>query len=499
MKNKWKLLVLVFLAVAFAILPNIKMYALALETQPNVIATGEQEGSEGSGLEGENSGEGTGAGDDPALDEELGDETEQPSDLFEGRIVATTEIADTVLYKTLLNIYQKKYKGTDREYTGTSIYTDMFKNETELILDSSVVKEGAIKSIAGLELLEFDSLETFSINGQQIGTFYPISLRNTKSGTFKTLRLSNTGLTSIDLTGLTTIYNIDLSQNSLKTVDFSNVEGVNGGGTILNYNLAGNQFKSMDDIVLPSKRIAHINLNLLANNIIDIDESYFSEYYTLQIGVQGFISDDKVVSVDTKRNFVYYKSGIEGLTIDIVRIDGDFDQPVTSISDADVVEGNSKTLSLPVGEYRYDYLINGTNAYDFIGYEHLESCEFFVIPQRASYIFEFKGKEYTELGKVTGIVTVKLSSSEGAKIFYQVNNGEWTEGDVVVCDKGGNYNINVKTVIDGYESEYQSIWVRTSLNLYVPDVFMLVIVLLITLTLFLVVLPIVSKKYFKHD
>ena len=104
------------------------------------------------------------------------------------------------------------------------------------------------------------------------------------------------------------------------------------------------------------------------------------------------------------------------------------------------------------------------------------------------------------MGKVTGKVTVKLSSNDaGAKIFYQVNNGEWIEGNVIECGDGGNYSIKVKAVVDGVESIEQNIWVRTSLNLYIPDALMLALVLLLALVLFFVVLPIVSKKYFKKD
>ena len=56
-----------------------------------------------------------------------------------------------------------------------------------------------------------------------------------------------------------------------------------------------------------------------------------------------------------------------------------------------------------------------------------------------------------------------------------------------------------KTVVNGVESKEDSIWVRTSLNLYIPDALMFVLILLLALVLFVVVLPIISKKYFKKD
>ena len=153
-------------------------------------------------------------------------------------------------------------------------------------------------------------------------------------------------------------------------------------------------------------------------------------------------------------------------------------------------------------KYKYIYKLGSEDAYskEHTGKYYLKYCEFNVVPQNLNCKFIHKNKEYSELGKVTGKVTVKLSSNDvGAKIFYKVNNGEWVEGDTVLCEDGGNYTITVKSVVDGVESPEQNIWVRTSLNLYIPDALMLVLVALLALVLFLVVLPIVSKKYFKKD
>ena len=123
------------------------------------------------------------------------------------------------------------------------------------------------------------------------------------------------------------------------------------------------------------------------------------------------------------------------------------------------------------------------------------------MPNSPTYTFEHNGKTYETIRKVTGAVTINLfKDSENDVIYYKFNGGDWQQGDKVVCDKGGNYNIIVKSVctIDGkeYESEYVDIFIKTSLNTVIPDILMLVIVLAITLTLFFVVIPIVSKKFF---
>ena len=99
---------------------------------------------------------------------------------------------------------------------------------------------------------------------------------------------------------------------------------------------------------------------------------------------------------------------------------------------------------------------------------------------------------------MTGEVKVLLSCEEGAEIYYKVGGSDWTKGNEIMCDKGGNYSITAKVVKDGYESEETNVLIMTSLNTVVPDILMLILVLLFTLTLFIVVVPIVSKKWFKN-
>lgn len=201
-----------------------------------------------------------------------------------------------------------------------------------------------------------------------------------------------------------------------------------------------------------------------------------------------------------------YKTNNPNLSVRVYRIDGDEDVVVASVSDGDFQETEKlKTFNLTVGEYRYEYVWSeeGTETPAEDKYDtqrvYLSSAKFNVLPQKPNYVYVYKDKEYTSLNKVTGAVTVKVSCEEGAVIMYQVNNGEWKEGNIVECNKGGTYSIKVKAIIDGVESEVVGVWVRTSLNLYIPDGLMLVLVLLIALVLFLVVLPIISKKYFKKD
>ena len=438
--------------------------------------------------EGGESGEGT-------LPDGEGEGSEPSTPAFNGFAITTSVIWDEYLYAALLSAYSDYFESVNGEaYTGTTIYSDMFAEFTELNLDKK-----NITSLEGMEKLELENLVTFSANSNSIAEFKGAFFENTEDWTFTNLYLADNELKTIDVTGLIGLKNIDLSSNKLVGVDFTPIEGKTSG-SVLTVNLANNAIVSLDDIKLPTRRISHYNLNVINNNIADIPAKYFTDEYTMNIGIQG-LNSTTIKSTDTATNLVIYKTNVENLKVVIYKVDGEVDELVGEFDDSDIV-GNYLRLNLKVGKYKFIYQINDEDAFtkEHTGKYYLKHCEFNVVPQNLICKFIHKNKEYSELGKVTGKVTVKLSSNDtGAKIFYKVNNGEWVEGDTVYCEDGGNYSITIKSVVDGVESPEQNVWVRTSLNLYIPDALMLVLVVLLFLVLFLVVLPIVSKKYFKKD
>lgn len=434
-------------------------------------------------------------GDGDNLDVPDGDSGEVPMPTFKGFAITTTVIRDEYLYAALLQEYSNYFRGINGvDYTGTTIYSDMFIDFTELNLDKK-----NISSLDGMEKLDLEKLVSFSANSNSISEFKGSVFENTEAWTFTNLSLADNNIATVDLANLISLSNIDLSSNRLTSVDFSAIEG-RSSGSELTINLANNSISSFNNIKLPNRRISHYNLNIINNNITSIPEIYFSDDFTTNIGIQGF-KGDSVESVDTATNLVIYRTNVENLKLVIFKVDGEVDEYIGEYSDADM-DGNFLRLNLKVGKYKFIYNLNGEDAFskEYTGKYYLKYCEFNIVPQKLVCKFIHKNKEYSELGKVTGKVTVKLfSNDEGAKIFYKVNNGAWIEGDTVYCEDGGNYSIKVKAVVDGVESLDQSVWIRTSLNLYIPDALMLVLVLLLALVLFLVVLPIVSKKYFKKD
>ena len=163
------------------------------------------------------------------------------------------------------------------------------------------------------------------------------------------------------------------------------------------------------------------------------------------------------------------------------------------------------SVEFPVGDYLYEYeILSGSEyvpAYD--KYDEVKKVyapqEFKVVPQGVTYVYEYKGKMYNsvaELGKVTGLIKIHLSCEDGGKIYLN-NNSQWVETNIIECNGGGSKTLQVKVVKDGYESDITSIKVETSLNGHIPDFLMLALVFAFALVLFIVVIPIVSKKFFR--
>lgn len=421
---------------------------------------------------------------------------------FKGRIITTSVISDENLYEALLDVYKEK--------TGTSysnIYSDMFADfdVIDISADRTDAKNYGVTSLSGMGELDLKSLTTFKADLNQIEVFDETCFQGTKSTNFKTLSLAGNKISEFKITKLTGLFDINLSGNKLTTLDLSAIEA-KSVDTPFSLNVAGNNFASMDSIILPTKRIGHITLNIINNNIPNIASEYFTAKYTISAGIQGFASLDGEFFTDSKDNVTVYRTNSPNLRIDVYKTDGAEDILQTSIMDQDFEDDEYfKSLNLPVGQYEYYYMFVDANGEEDAQDEYdstrmyFNSNKFKVIPQKPTYLFIHKGKEYKTLNKVTGAVTVKLTGEEGATLMYQINNGEWKTGDTIECCNGGTYSIKLKSIVNDMESEVSTILVRTSLNLYVPDGVMLVFVLLIALVLFLVIIPIISKKYFKKD
>jgi len=441
--------------------------------------------NENSGESGDSTGEDSGtSGDESAVEEQIYD------DLMKGgyAIEVRTDLTDTHLYSALLQIIKDYIKDTyNYSYTNSTLYSTMFKTFTTLNIG-----EMDIESLTGMEKFKFNSLQSLSITGNSLTTINKNLFENMPNLT--TLNLACNDISSIDLSLATKLNNINLSSNNLTTFDCSFLTSQD-----IIINLANNNFSTITNISFPT-RVNSIKLNLISNNITDITDEYFDfSKLTMNLGIQGLKSEE-VTKLNTSQIIKYYKTNIENLQLKIYKISTLEDILVKTLLDSQV-QGNYLEISeLGIGDYYIEYQIADIPLYEKDNSEkdYFRTYKFSILPAPCVFKYEYKGKIYdTFENKVTGKVKVLLSCEEGAKILYSVNNGDWTEGNEVMCDQGGNYTISAKVVKDGTESEVKTVLIRTSLNTLIPDGLMLVLVLLFTLTLFFVVVPLVSKKWFR--
>lgn len=412
-------------------------------------------------------------------------------------ISVSSHMPDTNLYSLLLrwvkNDIKEKY---DIDYTGDVIYSNMFKTCTEISIDKNI-----IDTLQGLELIEFDSLQTLKITNNKLTEINEEVFENMP--VLKTIDFSSNIITSVDFGKIPSLENLYLSNNLLTSIDLTDL-----GVSTLNLNIAQNNFTQMLDIKFP-ERVSTINLNIINNKIAEIDEEYFSndDGVQLSIGAQGLNLEGKLI-LNTTTPVRYYRTYVENfytenLVLNVYKFNGKTldPNPVFTFKDEDIESGKAyMEKSFGIGEYAFEYAINSAPAYneDDPKYAYYKTGEMKVIPTPCDIKYEFKG-EITDTfdKKVTGKVKVHLSSVDNGTIMYKVNSGDWQTGDTVTCDQGGNYTIYTKVVIDGVESEEKVVLVRTSQNVLIPDIVMLVLVLLFTFVLFMFVVPFVSKKFFK--
>ena len=402
----------------------------------------------------------------------------------------TTDIPDKNLYSALMQIarayIKDNYEGYDAKNENT-LWTTMLKN-----VETVDIQNMDITSLQGIEKIRFDNLVSLSVTNNSI-----VSIQDTfmdRMGKLENLNLACNKITTINFGSNSKLKNINLSSNSLSKINFSQLTNPN-----LVINIANNKFSAMSNIGLPA-RSSSIDLNIINNNITSIDNEYFeSSVINLKCGLQGVVASDSNVTIDTSTSISYYKAKNPLLSVKIYKVGTLSDELIQTITDADV-ENNVKEITLGVGEYYAEYFENDAPLYVNGDSEKslYKTYKFKVIPSTVGIKYEYKGKMYdTFENKVTGKVKVYLSCEDGGTIYYKIGNGEWVQGDTVNCDKGGNYAITAKVVIDGVESKESSVLIKTSLNVVIPDIVMLILVLIFTLAIFLIIVPLVSKKWFR--
>lgn len=431
-----------------------------------------------------------------------------PADL--GGAVANDQsengVDDIYLYQYLLKAYNDYYGLTGTDNEAKQIYVEMFSEMTELDLSNA---NGLIKKLTGLNVLNLENIKVLNLGHNQISEISQEDIKNLRS--LEELYLYDNNLTELTLpTSLINLKKLNLNNNYISSIDIS---FMNVGEVYLSFN----KFTSIKNISLP--RIIYntdLYVELFNNNILDADNNYLAGIETggkikFELGLQGYglnykindANDDKVTPVFSKSSKLkfYNTTKYENLKVVITELYAE-NPNVVEIKNAT----NSITeYSLGIGEYKLEFLdsVSEQTMYDesdpyLCAFKQHDG--FKVVPTAPIVKFVVKGKEVDERDKFTGVGTLKATNvDEEGELYYSFNNTDWFKGGEVKLDNGGQYSVSFKVVVGtlgevgSFESEVVTKHVSQSINPYVPDILMLVIIIAIILLFCFVAVPLIAK------
>ena len=430
-----------------------------------------------------------------------------PADL--GVIISNDRggIIDTYLYQNLCKAYNTYYGFTTKDdgYL-TRVYTNMFKDFTELDLSNT---NYLITSLQGLGDLDLENLKVLNVGKNEISEVLSDDLKNLVS--LEELILYDNKLTQITIpTSLQNLKKINLNKNYISKIDLS---AVYNGEVYLSFN----KFTSIYDVTLPRIfNTTNLYVELFNNNILDADDVYNAEYVegaqvNIELGLQGYglnykvndNNEDKVTPIISKSTALKFYNTNKYPNMEVRIYNKQTNELVKAISNS--ASQKISTYKMGVGEYKVEYYNSETNENmynykDEFGSAFKQHEGFKVVPTSPSVKLIIKGVEYDEYGKFSGTAkAVATNLDDEGEIYYSIAGGEWKKGTEVELKRGGTYDISFKCVIgeigsdSSYESAATSKFVQQSLNPYIPDFVMIIIVAVVALILFGVALPLIIK------
>ena len=423
-----------------------------------------------------------------------------------------TGIDDIYLYQYLLLAYNEHYNLTDKNHLtettaddpATQLYVEMFKDFEELTLTNTSY---TITSLEGLKVLNLENLKVLNVGRNQIEKIEVEDLKDLTS--LEELILYDNNLTEITIpSGLTNLKVVNLNKNKLEKFDASLLN-------VCDVYLSFNRFTDINNVILP--RVIYntdLYVELFNNNITNADDVYTAGTQVeakikVELGLQGCGLNSKAneqdveISKIAKNNKIkfYNSEKYSNLKVNIYNgLTGELVKSFVNSAETKITEFN-----LEVGEYRVEY-VDATSGDSLYDWENEFACafktlnQFNVVPTAPVVKFIIKDKEYDSYGKFSGIgKMVATTPDNNGEMFYSINGGEWVKGAEVKLDRGGQYNVAFKYVITDatnntvYESEVVSKYVSQSLNPYIPDFLVVILLIALMLVLFFVVLPFIIK------
>ena len=343
-----------------------------------------------------------------------------------------------------------------------------------------------------------------------------LSYLNISGNLIKTLNLE-AAASSTTVTGLHTLL---ASNNQLSSVDLSGILNANAGQTFID--LSNNLFTNSNDIVLPrSQNITsdEYNVILIGNALSNIPEEIAN--LNLVLGTQteliNQIKNDNAekseLIFEMGSNLTYGKINNENIAIKVTqfKMNGEEKNVVATkyINQSELTSTYSNLLpKLGIGEFELTIgtLIDQTfTELKSVAYEvgddiieiELNSSTIKVLPDSPVVTLTYNNQTYEQgkFPKISSPATLNFSSSDpNAEIYYSTDLGKtWVKGNSYKITTGGANQIFVKSVVNDYESNINKAHVAGSINLYLSNGALFVIILAVTIVFFAIGLPLAAK------
>lgn len=345
-----------------------------------------------------------------------------------------TGIPDYNLYQFLLN------KTHSEQLTNINCVYYNLPPLTKLRTDCLAHYEGAIdfsgleiQSINGLELLDLKKVISIDLHDNQITVY---------NGEFNSM---------------SALKNVDLSHNQISTI--SNFQAPS---LLETWNFNSNKISAIDlrqclsgTIDLKDNQITSWNnIDFSAINsittIVNLHLNYLTEakptnYYTLNMGLQGIKPNDKL----TLGKIITYNTYSSKSYVTITK------KP--DVETYNLTDGQSKS-NLTVGNYMLQFSTDGVID------DYVTAFDFTVIPTSPVYELYVENEKINDfLREYSKPVNVNLIGSENSIIKYKINDGETVTSDLVELKTSGIYYITFWEEIDGFKSEIQNIRINVSI------------------------------------
>jgi len=392
-----------------------------------------------------------------------------------GRIISDSELADSQLKSSLLNVYNDYYNLPVRAEDGTLIISrlgtlrkNMFKDmdfstlNGELNLSGTGGSKNGIVSLMGLELIDFSTAKNLTKINLSNNSITSIARDNFASlGFIEEVDFSDNNIEAANLDALTNLRVLKANNNRLTELNLNFLKAETSPAYV---NLSNNNIEDLTKLQFKNQDLLNNPINLYMINSLKTYGEINNSKVLLHGGLVGY--ESTVIKYSRTGDLVYYPiTNVAGLgfeTDNIRLIIKDYNnlngEAVYSIDNNTITTKQEILEELPIGKYSIYFEDNNGNSI-------IDKCEYFVdkysayvievVPYTPTITVSQNGENITfHSGDVIeNNVTVTLSTTDAnAEIWYQIDGKEWQKGTEVEIVAGGYRTLAVKSIVNGIES-----------------------------------------------